>query len=102
MYISYLLLFQIFYLCLGVIYSISALQESTVRPGMSFTPEFKLILTGSNYIIQFKIKIDDITEPVRRAENLKTDIIRNLDKILLYQDYNFMSDLILRHVSELN
>ena len=94
MYISYLLLFQIFYLCLGVIYSISALQESTVRPGMSFTPEFKLILTGSNYIIQFKIKIDDITE------HLKTDIIRNLDKILLYQDYNFMSDLILRHVSE--
>ena len=97
MYISNLLLFQIFYLCLGVIYSISALQESTVQPGMSFTPQFKLILTVNNYIVPFTIRIDVITEPVRRAENLTTNTIHNLDKV---KDNNFMSDLILRHVFE--
>ena len=99
-YISHLLLFQIIYLCLRITYSISALQGSTVRPGMSFTPEFNLILTGNNYIVPFKIRIDDIIEPVRRAENLTTDIIRNLDKVITYHNNNFISDLILRHVFE--
>ena len=67
---------------------------------MSFTPEFTLILTENNYIVPFKIRIDDITQPVRRAENLTTYIIRNLDKVLLYQDHNFISGIILRHVFE--
>ena len=62
---------------------------------MNFTPEFKLILTGNNYIVPFKIRIDDITEPVRSAENLTANIIRNLDQV---KDNNFMSDLIMRHV----
>ena len=43
------------------------LQESTVRPGMNFTPEFKLILTGNNCIVPFKIGTDGKTEPVRKA-----------------------------------
>ena len=51
-------------------------------------------------MVPFKIRIDDISEYVRRAKNLTTNIIRNLDKVLLYQDNNFMSDLILRHVFE--
>ena len=92
MYISNLSLFQIFYLCLGAIYSISAIQESTVRPGISFTPEYKLILTGNNYLVPFRISIDDITEPVKRAENLTINI-RNLDRV---KDNDFTSDLIMR------
>ena len=93
MYISNLLLFQNFNLCLGVIYSISAHQKSTVRPDVSFTPEYKLILTGNNYIVPFKISIDDITEPVKRAENLTINIIRNLDRV---KDNDFTSNLIMR------
>ena len=64
---------------------------------MSFTPEFKFILTGNNYGVLFKIRIDDITESVRKAENLTANIIQNLDQV---KDNNFMSDLILRHVFE--
>ena len=67
------------------------LQKSTVRLGMSFTPEFKFIVTGNNYIIPSMIRIEDITAPIIRAENLTENIIHNIGHV---NDNNFMTSLI--------
>ena len=43
----------------------------------------------------FLISIDDITEPIKRAENLTINISRNLDSV---KDNDFTNDIIMRHV----
>ena len=50
-------------------------QETPPQQGLSFTPEFQLVVTGEAYVVPFLLKLDDIYEPIRRATNLTNDII---------------------------
>ena len=81
--------------CLGIVYSLA--DEETARPGISFTPEFNLILTNKHYVVPFVISLDDIYAPLHKAKNLTSRIIHNINHS---KKDNVMTQLVKTHINE--
>ena len=52
--------------------------ESLLRMGLSYTPAFKVILTGRQYIVPLELNTQDIQEPLIRARNITADLEWNI------------------------
>ncbi|XP_050721311.1 uncharacterized protein LOC127001149 [Eriocheir sinensis] len=67
----------IFATILGVALSLSSLdpsREQPIRPGLVFSPVFKMLLTGRYYVVPVVIKTDDIQRPLINVANLTAEV----------------------------
>ena len=72
-------------------------QETPPQQGLSFTPEFQLVVTGEAYVVPFVLQLDTIYEPIRRATNMTNHIIFSLDEIG-GEDFLLITSLISQHI----
>lgn len=52
--------------------------ESPIRAGLSFTPKFRLLLSGQSYIVPLVLKSNDIQKPLIEALNMTADLSYNI------------------------
>lgn len=54
-------------------------QETPIRAGLSFTPSYRLVLTGRHYVVPFILKEEDVFTPLYQAINLTSSLAWNID-----------------------
>ena len=54
-------------------------QESPVRAGLSFTPVYRLALTGRQYVVPFIIRSADVQQPLIDAINITASLAWNVE-----------------------
>ena len=81
---------------MGFVVSVARPVVSLLRPGISFTQEFNLLVTGDHYIVPMQISLEDINEPVLKAENATATIFQNIEQFV--KEDNVIAEMVYDHV----
>ena len=81
---------------MGIIQAWDVTQGSPAQ-GLSFSHDHQLLVTGQDYVVPFMLKLDDIYEPIRRANSITQNIVYNLDEIK-GEDFHLIASLIAQHI----
>ena len=84
-------------LCMGYVQAWDVPQSSPPQQGMSFSQDHQLLVTGQAYVVPFLLKLEDIYEPIKKANNITQNIIYNLDEIE-GDDFLLFTSLISQHI----
>lgn len=66
-------------------------QETSIRAGLSFTPSYRLVLTGRNYVVPFALRATDVQAPLVRALNLTAELAWNIEH--MSRDYPLIDSI---------
>ena len=72
-------------------YASLPLQESPIRVGLSFSPSYRLFLTGRHYVIPFILREEDALAPLIQAVNLTNSLSWNVNHMSI--DYPVISSI---------
>ena len=64
--------------CIAQAVAMSPIQESSIRMGISYTPAFRVLLAGREYIIPLELHTSDIQVPLICARNITAELGWNI------------------------